>query len=53
MKNEQRVLEEENKRLLQLVGNTAAKIDNMEGLIMAQKRQIESGNMNYMSARDE
>ena len=25
----------------------------MEGLIMAQKRQIESGNMNYMSARDE
>ena len=38
MKNETRILEEENKRLLQLVGNTADKIDNMEGLILAQKR---------------
>ena len=35
MKSGQRVLEEENKRLLQLVENTADKIDNMEGLINA------------------
>ena len=51
MKSDQRILEEENKRLLQLVGNTADKIDNIEGLILAQKRQIESGTINYSPER--
>jgi len=35
------MLREENKRLLELVENTADRIQNMENLIQAQKRQLQ------------
>ena len=38
IKREKTLLLEENSRLLQLVENTAEKIENMEALIDAQKR---------------
>lgn len=52
IKREKHLLVEENSRMLQLVENTAEKIENMEALIEAQKRQIMMSNPDLDLADD-